>query len=72
MTSMLLALAAALAFACAYIPFLNLPFGGGFTVASMLPVVLIAYMYGTRWDLSRRRFIPLFSLLSAPLRAADT
>lgn len=51
MTSMLLALAAALAFACAYIPFLNLPFGGGFTVASMLPVVLIAYMYGTRWGL---------------------
>lgn len=51
LTSMLLALASALAFACAYIPFLNLPFGGGFTVASMLPVVLIAYMYGTRWGL---------------------
>ncbi len=52
MTSMLLALAASLAFACAYIPFLNLPFGGGFTVASMLPVVLVSYMYGTRWGLA--------------------
>ena len=52
LTSMLLALAASLAFVCAYIPFLNLPFGGGFTVASMLPVVLIAYMYGTRWGLA--------------------
>lgn len=51
LTSMLLALATALAFACAYIPFLNLPFGGGFTVASMLPIVIIAYMYGTRWGL---------------------
>ena len=51
LTSMLLALAAALAFVCAYIPFLNLPFGGGFTVASMLPVVLISYMYGVRWGL---------------------
>ena len=48
---MLLALAAALAFVCAYIPFLNLPFGGGFTVASMLPVVLISYIYGVRWGL---------------------
>ena len=51
MTSMLLALATALAFACAYIPFLNLPFGGGFTVASMLPIVIVAYMYGTKWGL---------------------
>ena len=42
MTSMLLALATALAFACAYIPFLNLPFGGGFTIASMLPIIIVA------------------------------
>ncbi len=52
LSSMLLALAAVLAFACAYIPFLNLPFGGGFTIASMLPIVLIAYMFGTRWGLA--------------------
>ena len=38
-----------LAMVCALIPFLNLPFGGGFTVASMLPVVIISYMYGMKW-----------------------
>ena len=47
----MLALATTLALVCAYIPFLNLPFGGGFTVASMLPIVIIAYMYGTKWGL---------------------
>ena len=50
-SAMMLALATVLALICAYIPFLNLPFGGGFTVASMLPIVIIAYMYGTRWGL---------------------
>ena len=50
-SAILLALATVLALLCAYIPFLNLPFGGGFTIASMLPIVLIAYMYGTKWGL---------------------
>ena len=50
-SAMMLALATVLAIVCAYIPFLNLPFGGGFTVASMLPVVLISYMYGVKWGL---------------------
>jgi len=50
-TAAMLALATALAVACAYIPFLNLPFGGGFTIASMLPIVLISYLYGVRWGL---------------------
>ena len=48
-SAMMLAMATVLAIVCAYIPFLNLPFGGGFTVASMLPIVLIAYMYGVKW-----------------------
>ena len=48
-SAMMLAMATALALVCAYIPFLNLPFGGGFTVASMLPIVLISYMYGMKW-----------------------
>ena len=51
LSAMMLALATVLAIVCAYIPFLNLPFGGGFTVASMLPIVIIAYMYGTPWGL---------------------
>lgn len=50
-SAMMLALATVLAIVCAYIPFLNLPFGGGFTVASMLPIVIVAYMYGTPWGL---------------------
>ncbi len=48
-SAMMLALATVLAVVCAYIPFLNLPFGGGFTVASMLPIVLVSYMYGIKW-----------------------
>ena len=36
---------------CALIPFLNLPFGGGFTVASMLPIIIVSYMYGVKWGL---------------------
>ena len=50
-SAMMLALATVLAIVCAYIPFLNLPFGGGFPVASMLPIVIVAYMYGTKWGL---------------------
>ena len=50
-SAMMLSLATVLAIVCAYIPFLNLPFGGGFTVASMLPIVIVAYMYGTKWGL---------------------
>ena len=48
-SAMMLAMATVLALVCAYIPFLNLPFGGGFTVASMLPIVLVSYMYGMKW-----------------------
>ena len=50
-SAVMLALAAILAMVCALIPFLNLPFGGGFTIASMLPIVLISYMYGIRWGI---------------------
>lgn len=31
---------------------LRLPLGGSFTLASMLPLVVIAYLYGTRWGLA--------------------
>ena len=48
-SAMMLSMATVLALLCAYIPFLNLPFGGGFTVASMLPIVLVSYMYGVKW-----------------------
>ena len=51
LTAMMLAVASVLALLCQFIPFLNAAFGGGFTVASMLPIVIIAYMFGTRWGL---------------------
>ncbi len=51
LSAVMLSLSTVLALVCALIPFLSLPFGGGFTVASMLPIVIIAYMYGTKWGL---------------------
>lgn len=48
-SAVMLAFATVLALICELIPFLNLPFGGGFTVASMLPIVIISYMYGLKW-----------------------
>ncbi len=51
LSAMMIAIATVLAIVCALIPFLNLPFGGGFTIASMLPIVVISYMYGVRWGL---------------------
>ena len=49
LSAIMIALAAVLAVTCALIPFLNLPFGGGFTIASMLPIILVSYMYGLKW-----------------------
>lgn len=46
-TALLLALATLLSL---FKPF-ELPFGGGITLLSMLPIVLIAYRYGTKWGL---------------------
>lgn len=48
-SAMLIAVSTALAFVCEMIPFLHLPFGGTFTVASMLPIVILSYMYGIKW-----------------------
>ncbi len=50
-SAMMIAIAVVLAVVCGLIPFLNLPFGGGFTIASMLPIVIISYMYGIGWGL---------------------
>ncbi len=51
LSAVMLSLSTVLALVCALIPFLSLPFGGGFTIASMLPIVIVAYMYGTKWGL---------------------
>ena len=48
-SAMMIAISTALALICALIPFLNFPFGGGITIASMLPIILISYRHGIRW-----------------------
>lgn len=50
-SAVMIAFSVVISLICDMIPFLNLPFGGGFTVASMLPIIVVAYMYGTRWGL---------------------
>lgn len=52
-SAMMIALSTVIAFICSLIPVIpfNFPFGGGVTIASMLPIVLIAYFYGTKWGL---------------------
>ena len=60
---MMLAVATVLAFVCAYIPFLNFPFGGGLTIASMLPIVLVSYLYGVKWGLFTGGIYSLIQML---------
>lgn len=48
-SAMLIALGTAISFVSEWIPFLNLPFGGTITLASLLPLVLISYLYGIGW-----------------------
>ena len=48
-STMLIALGTAISFVCELIPFLNLPFGGTVTVCSLLPIILISWMYGPGW-----------------------
>ena len=52
-SAMMIALSTVISFVCSLIPVVpfNFPFGGGITIAGMLPVILIGYMYGTRWGL---------------------
>ena len=52
-SGMMIALATVVSFLCSLIPVppFNFPFGGGITIAGMLPIVLVAYFYGTKWGL---------------------
>lgn len=51
LSAIMIAFSVSISAICAVMPFLNLPFGGGFTIASMLPIIVVAYMYGTKWGL---------------------
>ena len=59
-SAMLIALGTAISLISEWIPFLNLPFGGTVTLASLLPLVLISYLYGLSWGFGSAF---LFSLL---------
>ena len=48
-SAVLIAFGTAVSLICEYIPFLNLPFGGTITLASLLPLVVIGYLYGPLW-----------------------
>lgn len=54
-SAMLIAVASVLALVSEFIPFLQLRFGGTLTLASMLPIILISYMYGPEMGPRQRR-----------------
>lgn len=59
LTSMLIAIATVLS---VFQPF-QLPFGGGITIASMMPIVIIAFLYGTGWGMFSAFIYGLLQLL---------
>lgn len=61
-SAMLIALGTAISFVSEWIPFLNLPFGGTITLASLLPLVLISWMYGLGWGLGSAFVYSLFQM----------
>jgi len=60
LTALLLAIGTLLSF----IQIIRLPFGGSVTFASMVPIVLIAYIYGTKWGLFSSFVYALLQILS--------
>ena len=59
-SALLLAIATVLSLLKLY----ELPFGGSVTVASMVPVVLISYIYGTKWGLFSAFIYSILQLIS--------
>ncbi len=57
------ALMLALGIVLSMIKFIDLPFGGSVTVASMLPVIIIAYRYGVRWGMLTGFVFGIFQML---------
>lgn len=57
------AIMVALASVLSEIQIVNMPFGGTVTAFSMLPIIIIAYRYGTRWGLFTGGVYGLFQML---------
>ncbi|MBR3423942.1 MAG: energy-coupled thiamine transporter ThiT [Clostridia bacterium] len=62
-SAILIAMGTAISLFCEFIPFLNLPFGGTITVASLLPLVIIGYMYGPAWGFGSAFVYSLLQIL---------
>lgn len=62
-SAMLIAVASVLALVSEFIPFLQLRFGGTLTLASMLPIILISYMYGLKWGLGSAAVYAVIQIL---------
>ncbi len=58
-TALMLALAAVLSL----VPLMELPYGGSITVASAVPILIIAYRYGAKWGLFAAFAFSLLQLL---------
>ena len=58
----------ALSVALSFFTIWEMPMGGSVTPASMLPVLLIGIMYGTRWGLGSAFVYSLFQLLQALIK----
>lgn len=62
-SAILIAMGTAISLFCEFIPFLNLPFGGTITIASLLPIVIIGYMYGPAWGFGSAFVYSLLQML---------
>ena len=62
LSAMLIALGSAISLVSEWIPFLNLPFGGTITLASLLPLVIISNLYGVKWGLGASFVYALFQM----------
>ena len=62
-SAMMVALGTAISWLCEMIPFLNLPFGGTITIASLLPIVLVGYLYGPAWGFGSAFVYSLLQML---------
>ena len=62
-SAILLAMAMALSIVSAMIPGLQLPFGGSISIFSLLPIVLISWMFGLGWGFCAAHIFSLFRIL---------
>lgn len=63
-TAVMIALGTAIAVICDLIPFLNPPFGGTITICSMLPLVLVSWMYGVKWGIQAGTVYAVLQMLT--------